>query len=103
MRVHESGVGLGGLGVSRVNSSLTVVNENSKYASTGSTLLIGGSSQSQRKAGPTPNARLAGVIDVIGTVNSRRPVDSPPKENPIQVQNYIVYDLLMGDLYFFLT
>ncbi|XP_014273638.1 pre-mRNA 3'-end-processing factor FIP1 isoform X5 [Halyomorpha halys] len=84
MRVHESGVGLGGLGVSRVNPSLTVVNENSKYASTGSTLLIGGPAQGRGKAGPPSSVRRAGVIDVIGT---RRPVDSPPKEVPIQVMS----------------
>lgn len=88
MRIHESGVGLGGLGVSRVNPALTVVNENTKYSSTGSTIIIGGSapgSGGQRKAGPPPSSRRSGVIDVISTVTSRRSDISPPKESPIQV------------------
>nr|BAN20961.1 conserved hypothetical protein [Riptortus pedestris] len=88
MRIHESGVGLGGLGVSRVNPALTVVNENSKYSSTGSTILVGGAAPGvggPRKAGPPPTSRRSGIIDVISTVSSRRPDVSPPKESPIQV------------------
>ncbi|KAL1140117.1 hypothetical protein AAG570_000049, partial [Ranatra chinensis] len=92
MRMHESGVGLGGLGVSRV-SALPVVNDNSKYSGVNSTVLVGGVGGGSgglggvRKAGPPPGPRRSGVIDVIGGsgVASRRATDSPPKENAIQV------------------
>ncbi|KAK9496747.1 hypothetical protein O3M35_013033 [Rhynocoris fuscipes] len=90
MRVHESGVGLGGLGVPRTNPTLTIVNDNSKYASMNSTVVVGGAPTPgivTRKAGPPPGSRRCGVIDVIGSsgVASRRTTDSPPKENAIQV------------------
>uniref|UniRef100_A0A224XC85 Putative polyadenylation factor i complex subunit fip1 n=1 Tax=Panstrongylus lignarius TaxID=156445 RepID=A0A224XC85_9HEMI len=88
MRVHESGVGLGGLGVPRSNPTLTIVNDNSKYASMNSTVVVGGpTGVVTRKAGPPPGPRRCGVIDVIGSsgVASRRTTDSPPKENAIQV------------------
>uniref|UniRef100_A0A0P4W519 Putative polyadenylation factor i complex subunit fip1 n=1 Tax=Rhodnius neglectus TaxID=72488 RepID=A0A0P4W519_9HEMI len=88
MRVHESGVGLGGLGVPRSNPTLTIVNDNSKYASMNSTVVVGGPpGVITRKAGPPPGPRRCGVIDVIGSsgVASRRTTDSPPKENAIQV------------------
>ena len=84
MRMNESGVGLGGLGVSsRSANALPVVNDNSKYSGMNSTVVIGGA----RKAGPPPGTRRSGVIDVIGGsgVASRRATDSPPKENAIQV------------------
>ncbi|XP_014246474.1 pre-mRNA 3'-end-processing factor FIP1 isoform X2 [Cimex lectularius] len=96
MRVHESGVGLGGLGVSRTNQALTIINDNSKYSSLNNSNIVvnnasatttGVMSAAQRKAGPPPGPRRSGVIDVIGVggVASRRTTDSPPKENVIQV------------------
>lgn len=89
MRIHESGVGLGGLGVSRVNSAMTIVNENSKYSSGGSTIVVGGQNQNViRKGIITATTRRGGVIDVIVSANSRRNDVSPPKESPIQVIFY---------------
>ena len=100
MRVHESGVGLGplantlgGIGTGQPGSArpgsipVAIVNDNSKYAS----------ALGMRKAGPPPGRKVAGSIDVIGsgggTLASRRnnERDTPPKENVIQVNLYLLY------------
>lgn len=100
LRVQESGVGLGGLGVPRNPVPINVMSD-TKY---------GGGAMPPSMGVPPPNMpsavvpggkpmgpggamgqmqgarRTSGVIDVIGGgIASRRTTDSPPKENVIQV------------------
>uniref|UniRef100_A0A0K8TDI2 Pre-mRNA polyadenylation factor Fip1 domain-containing protein n=3 Tax=Lygus hesperus TaxID=30085 RepID=A0A0K8TDI2_LYGHE len=96
LRIHESGVGLGGLGVPRNPVSISVMNE-VKHGGGGLPSMgvpppmIPSAVVPARKTTPIVMAggrRSTSVIDVIGGgIASRRTTDSPPKENVIQVMS----------------
>ncbi|XP_076060088.1 uncharacterized protein LOC143036515 isoform X2 [Oratosquilla oratoria] len=73
MRVHESGAGLAGLGISVTkpfgntasNIPVAIVNDNSKYNAGLPTV------GSRAKAGPPPRSKAPGAIDVIGGNQSK--------------------------------
>ncbi|KAF6207420.1 hypothetical protein GE061_018662 [Apolygus lucorum] len=97
LRIHESGVGLGGLGVPRNPITISVMSDSAKYAGGGMPSMgvpppmIPSAVIPARKTAPivmTGGRRSTSVIDVIGGgIASRRTTDSPPKENVIQVMS----------------